>query len=29
VRGSVIQSGHVVSEGKPQDVLAAMVPFLR
>jgi hypothetical protein len=29
VRGSVIQSRHVESEGKPQDVLAAMVPFLR
>jgi haloacetate dehalogenase len=29
VRGSVIQSGHFVAEEKPQDVLAALVPFLR
>lgn len=29
VRGDVIQSGHFVAEEKPQDVLAALVPFLR
>jgi haloacetate dehalogenase len=29
VRGSVIQSGHFVAEEKPQEVLAAMVPFLK
>ena len=28
VRGSVIQSGHFVAEEKPQEVLAALVPFL-
>ena len=29
VHGSVIQSGHFVAEEKPQDVLAALVPFLK
>jgi len=29
VRGGVIQSGHFVAEEKPQEVLAALVPFLR
>jgi haloacetate dehalogenase len=29
VRGSLIQSGHFVAEEKPQDVLAALVPFLK
>ncbi len=29
VRGSVIQSGHFVMEEKPQEVLAAALPFLR
>lgn len=29
VRGGVVQSGHFVAEEKPQDVLAALVPFLR
>jgi len=29
VRGGIIQSGHFVAEEKPQDVLAALVPFLR
>jgi len=29
VRGSIIQSGHFVAEEKPQEVLAALVPFLR
>jgi pimeloyl-ACP methyl ester carboxylesterase len=29
VRGSVIQSGHFVAEEKPQEVLAALMPFLR
>ena len=29
VRGSVIQSGHFVAEEKPQEVLAALVPFLQ
>ena len=29
VRGSVIQSGHFVAEERPQDVVAALVPFLR
>jgi haloacetate dehalogenase len=29
VHGSVIQSGHFVAEEKPQEVLAALVPFFR
>ena len=29
VRGSVIQSGHFVAEEMPQEVLAALVPFLK
>ena len=29
VRGSVIQSGHFVAEERPQEVLAALVPFLK
>ena len=29
VRGSVIQCGHFVAEEKPQETLAALVPFLR
>lgn len=29
VRGSVIRSGHFVAEEKPQQVLAALVGFLR
>lgn len=29
VRGSVIRSGHFVAEEKPQEVLAALLPFLR
>jgi haloacetate dehalogenase len=29
VSGSVIQSGHFVAEERPEDVLAALVPFLR
>jgi haloacetate dehalogenase len=29
VRGSVIQSGHFVAEERPQEVLAAMLPFLK
>ena len=29
VRGSIIQSGHFVAEEKPQEVLAALVPFLK
>ena len=29
VRGSVIQCGHFVAEEKPQEVLAALVPFLK
>ncbi len=29
VRGAVIQSGHFIAEEKPQDVLAALLPFLK
>jgi haloacetate dehalogenase len=29
VRGTIIQSGHFVAEEKPQEVLAALVPFLK
>jgi haloacetate dehalogenase len=29
VRGSVVQCGHFVAEEKPQETLAALVPFLR